>query len=446
MSGRGLRVFLLLACVGFAGAPSAVAAWLQSGSDPLPAVTLLAPVGCILAVVFYRTPSTTPRVHDAETDVIAAAPLVVLGLWITFWTPRKLGEHFFFWRPDLLGVVLSAVAIACLLLGARAGIGMLAVLVTTGIVVAPLVQLLLAGIDPTSARVEYLSVLAGAPLVVQRARAWRWMLLRGAGGIAAGALEILLAGGTHVGLETSELLAGGAAVIGTGAVVVVQFVHARGGYFPLAPFGPRRAVAAVLLAVGVHAVDAPTVALASEPSSTLVAMLSPPGAYQAYAVSKGVEVAAWSERLAVKGVGTALVVRTAASSLQAVATYPADALLTWSDAPCSATTAVRVGATRAEISLYADTFSGSRLERVEWLSQTRSGAERIDVVLGSAPNGTPVVFPALAPEVHTDLVRTATDFLANRHISCGPLLGGKGVVRAVVASLEAQAQAQGGRR
>ncbi|HUZ20020.1 MAG TPA: hypothetical protein VMU75_05550 [Acidimicrobiales bacterium] len=429
MNGRGLAVDRR-SLAGFAGYAAAVGvacsssirvAIGQSAVVPLPAVTLVAPLATVVALFTWRVPAATPQVQDPETDVILSVPPLLLGAWLVYWGPRKLGVQFYLFRPDLIGLFLVSVALASLLLGARFAAGAARSLALCALVCCPVVQLFIAGIGPGALRVAAASTLACLPLVAGLGRSWpRLAVLLVAGAATGGAAGALVASVTD-----SPAAAGfSAAVLACAGALVAHLSLAPTSprvLVPLAVLRLRRVVVVALVAGAVGLLDTVVPALALAGPARPRPALDPRGRSQAESVRPGVAVRRWEVALPPAPSGHALVVTTTGPSVAATLTYPMDSLLAWPDAPCPTRDLLRSDGLDVTISLYSSAFTGYRWEELEWGWPTTAGYQRVDLVISSSPNGDGLVFPALRPEVVLDALRTSTDFVANRQVDCGVL-------------------------
>jgi hypothetical protein len=393
----------------------------QSAVDPLPAVTLVAPLATLVALFSWRVPAATPRVQDPETDIILSVPPLLLGVWLVYWGPRKLGDQFFLFRPDLIGLFLVSVALASLLLGARFAAGAARSLAACALVCCPVVQLSVAGIDPGALRVAAASTLACLPLVVGLGRSWPRLAVLLVGGVAAGAAVGALAASITPSPSAAGFSAATTACAGAFFVHLLLVPSSPRVLVPLAVTRLRRIAVVAVVAGSVGLLDTLVPALSLAGPARPRPPLSPRGRSQLEIVRPGVAVRRWVVAMPLVPSDHALVVTTTGPSAAASLTYPIDSLLAWPDPVCPTRYVVRSDGLDVAVSLYTSAFTGYRWEEFEWGWSTAAGYQRVDLVVSSSPAGNGLVFPTLHPEVVLDALRTSTDFVANRQVDCGVL-------------------------
>jgi hypothetical protein len=393
----------------------------QHGALPLPAVVVVAPLAALVAVALHRIPLTSKLPSDRETDVIIGLTLLVLGGWLVIRPPSRLGDQFWLWRPDLLGVAICTVAVAALLSGTRFALWAAGPVLVAGIVSAPGAQLVLAGLPQHRGRAgAAAALLAAAPLLVARPIDRRSLAARIACAGGAAVVGAVLAAAFPVAVGTAA-----AAILGAVAVeAVILRLGVRTGQTANPDRRPGRGslawlVAAVALVAGAQA-WVPTAHSAVPPSPRLVTAGS--DVIGAAHLANGVDVEEWRLDLGLPANRAVVVSSVTGPSPAALLTYPTTVLLKFGAAPCPNRRTVHVGGRKVTVVQYLDWNNGYRWVDFTWAWKTATRAQRVDVVAANGPAGAPVAIPTVAPSPLTDAVRTIGAFVAGRHPQCG--LGG----------------------
>jgi hypothetical protein len=414
-----VRLVALACLLGACGVPSLALSIAQSPADPLPAVAPLALVAAACSLLLVAVPLRAPRVTDTETDVIASLAPLLLGGWMLATAAGRLGDHFWEWRPDLVGLWLCAIGIACVLLGTRAAGFLAAPLAAAALAATPITQLLLTGLAPGPGRAALVAAfLTGLPFLVKRAPARRVRLVR---------LAVAAAGVLGAAAAAHELGAGAgvAGLIGASSGVIAGAAYAgrrRPGTRRGVPLGTlgRSRVALLLVAGGAVAAielgDVPRWPIAAP--GTYGSVAAPPGA-ASYELRPGVTVAAWPFDPGGPDDQLGMVVLTSGQSVPAVVTVPFDGLVHWPVDACPTVQTLRLDGLRVDLHLYADVERGFRWSTLQWVSRRPGGGlERVDAILAQGPSGEPSELPAFAPDLGLDAERTAGRFVAARHLDC----------------------------
>jgi hypothetical protein len=411
--------------------------WRQWSVAPLPGVTLAAPLALLAAALVRPTPPV--NVTDRETDFIISGVALVLGGWIVFWAPDRLGADFLFLRPDLIGVAFLTVALVAVVGGTRRALWLAPSVITVALVLIPAVQLGLVGFTPSALLAGTVAGLFGAaPLVVSRPFGHPGLggrLALAVGGGAVGGLVVLMlhrspADGSEAGAVLAVLALGGMAWFERRAALAAR-VRSGGPTLPALVAG----LVAVAL-VGLLDVLVPTGAGA-------LSVVHPPvlpasSSVAAYRTANGLTISSWSPAIRSGGNHAALVVTTIGVNATAVATYPLATVITWPEPACPNTATAMVDGTSVLDTAHLDSVNGYRWDTFEWSWSTATGFERIAVVVASAPTGQPAPLPATWPNARNNLIGTVGQLLANRHLRCAPVapsagsLGGD-LVRQVMA-------------
>jgi hypothetical protein len=388
----------------------------------LPGVDIGAPLAVIVMMVVHRLPSRGRLPLDSETDYIVCGVGLILGLWVIYWGPHKLGTLFLLWRPDLLGCAVCAVSVAALIGGTRFALWVAPSLIAVGIATTPVVQVSLAGVLPTAFKIAMVSgVLAALPLLVARPLRGAWILAR------TGAVVVVSAAvgeATHI-LQTpadaASLLAALAAVVAAEVVGIALGSVSKGTVMPNVGLVAWRLIP-VAVAVGIVGAADVSISLPAQPTaSASSAMIVPVDGHLIgqYATENHLVVSAWTLKDHLPENMAVMVVTTTAARLPVVQTYPSQELLTWAASPCPNVSHLHVNGIAMTGTVYPDNLNGYRWEQYEWLTHAGSRFQRVSVIIATSPSGEVVPLPSVAPTGVAYSVSTAAILLADRHLICG---------------------------
>jgi hypothetical protein len=391
----------------------------QIPSAAVPAAIVMAPLAAGLA--WWLTPGPLVTVTDRDSDYICAFILVVLGSWIIYRTPGRLAGDFLFFRPDVIGTALLAMALVCILKGVRSALTISPNLLLAGVVASPGLQLLTVGFAPTGPALGLFSgLLASLPLLVVRPRGWRTVGARLMIALGTGAFIGLAAHVAHVGYTALSLISGLAAV---GAMTVVMARDRRGAKVRPWPTVTRTSgvciTSAGLLAgmVGLNLLIPTTQVSAAEVAARTLTVAGQ--AQATYRTEQGLTVRSWRLPLQQPENEAAMVVTTTGGDAASVNTYPTATLLTWAESACPNVSTYHLDGITITASLRQDTTNGYDWNDYEWGWSTPGDYQRVSLILANAPSGEPAPLPTLAPNIRHNTTGIINQLLAGRHLVCG---------------------------
>jgi hypothetical protein len=409
-----------IAAVTAASWHSVLISWHQWASTPLPGVALGAPLAVLIAAVVRPSPTIT--VTDRETDYIMAGIAVVLGGWILYYAPDRLGSDFLYLRPDFVGVAFLTLAVAALAGGTRFALWLAPSALLGAIVLMPGLQLAAVGFTPNVGLAALVAgVFSAVPLILARpvsapaipTRVAVAVAAAGAGGAASLVLHLSSATSSEVG-----------SLLGVGALGLVCWRRRHRELTNRTVPGPFRLSAAVsgLVMVGVLALFDLIVPTSVLGASVVHAPLATAGERQGfYVTSNGLTVTTWSPVFRGGGENhSAMVIDTVGPSATAVDTFPISTVVSWSMPACPNSATDTIDGTSVLATAHLDPVNAYRWDSYQWLWPTKHGVERIAVVVASAPTGQPAPLPAARPDSRTNLVGTIGQLVADRHLICGP--------------------------
>jgi hypothetical protein len=387
----------------------------------LPGVDIAAPLAVLVMMVVHRLPSRGRLPLDSETDYIVCGIALILGLWVIYWGPHKMGTLFLLWRPDLLGCAVCAVGVAALIGGTRFALWVAPSLVGVAVATMPIVQVTLAGVLPMSLKIALVSGVLGAlPLLVARPLHGAWILARTGGVVVVCAVVCEAAHVLKTPADATSLLAALAGVAAAEVVGIALGSVSAGTVMPnvgLVLWRLMPVVVAVGL-VGAADISIPLPAAATASASSPMVVPVDGHAIGQYATENHLVVSAWTLRDHLPENTAVMVVTTTAARLSVVQTYPSDELLAWAASPCPNVSNLRLHGIAMTGTLYPDDLNGYRWEQYEWLTHAGQHYQRVTVIIATSPSGEVVPLPRVAPTGLAYAVSTAAILLADRHLTC----------------------------